>query len=148
MQENDKTEFAQIMTIISETYDKPVTTSTMEIYFEILRPFTIRQIKWALKKILMDWSYHLIPPPAEFVKRLDVYRMKALGEYVYPEYLRQELKALGDPIPRIKSCDWATPYEEAERKRLERQEFNNKLDYEYPQLPESGKNDKLPTSPE
>lgn len=112
MQESDKPDFAQIMTILSETFDKPVTTPTIEIYFEILKPFTIRQIKWALKKILMEWSYRMIPPPAEFVKRLDVYRLDEYDRYAMPESHRNEIKALGDPIPLLRDNHILTDREE------------------------------------
>jgi hypothetical protein len=102
MKTSDKTAFVQIMTILSETYDKSISEPTVEIYFEILKPFTIKQIQWALKKILSEWSYNKIPAPAEFIKRLDVYRLNEYNQYAMPESLRNEIKALGDPIPMLR----------------------------------------------
>lgn len=131
MTENDKPYFAEMMTVLSETYDKPVTTPTMDIYFEILRPFTIRQIRWALKKILMEWSYRMIPPPAEFINRLDVYKLNQYEQYAMPESLRNEIKELGDPIPILRDQHIYRQIEEIQKRR-----------------PELGMDDNLPSSPE
>lgn len=116
---NDKAAFVRIMTIMSETYDKPISEPTVEIYFEILKPFTIKQIQWALKKILSEWSYNKIPPPAEFIKRLDVYKLNEYNQYAMPESLRNEIKDLGDPIPLLRDHHVLDEIEKRRQKYLD-----------------------------
>lgn len=72
MDNSDKKEFARQMMIISEIYDKPVSTEKLQIYFSTLSKYTIKQVVIGIEKHMQDVeSGQYFPKPANIIKHIE-----------------------------------------------------------------------------
>lgn len=71
MTQNDLPQFMEIITALSDVYDKKLSGMAVEMYFETLRDFEIDKIKAAAYKILKTKIFNKFPVPAEFIQYLD-----------------------------------------------------------------------------
>lgn len=68
MNNEDKKEFARIMTASSEVFGKQITKPLLSVYFESLSNFTIEQVKSAFSKHLLAGKF--FPKPADIAELL------------------------------------------------------------------------------
>jgi len=64
----DEIKFKEYMSLLSETFDKPVSGSLNDLYWKILEPFTDEQCESAFKEII--YSSKFFPKPADFMEIL------------------------------------------------------------------------------
>ena len=64
----NETKFKEYMSLLSETFDKPVSGSLSDLYWKILEPFTDEQCEKAFKEVLYTTKF--FPKPADFMEIL------------------------------------------------------------------------------
>ena len=71
MNDEDKKDFAVLMTGVAEAYDKQISKSLLQLYFGALKEFTLYQVSEAISKHLLDPdSGQFMPKPANIVKHI------------------------------------------------------------------------------
>jgi Domain of unknown function (DUF6475) len=60
--------FKEFMSLLSETFDKPLSSALSDLYWKILEPFTDEQCEAAFKEII--YSSKFFPKPVDFVEIL------------------------------------------------------------------------------
>ena len=72
MNDSDKKAFAEMMVGNGELYNKEVTKSLMQTYFDILAPYTIEQVKSGVNKHALDPKHGtFFPKPADIIRHLE-----------------------------------------------------------------------------
>jgi hypothetical protein len=74
MHSDDHEQFSILMAILSETYNRDISTMLMEIYFRVLSPYTIHEIDSAVYKAISECVF--FPKPAELVNRIHAARIR------------------------------------------------------------------------
>jgi hypothetical protein len=76
----DKKELAEILAVASEVYEKQISNVLLEIYFLLLKSYTIKEIKTAVMEHLKDQKYgQFFPKPADIIRKMDIKK-----ERLYP----------------------------------------------------------------
>lgn len=69
--EQDAAEFAELMAVLSETYDKPFSKPKARIYFNALEQYHIEQVKYGINCHLRDPKHGtFMPKPADIIRHL------------------------------------------------------------------------------
>lgn len=71
MNENEKTQFAEIMAGLGEIFDKTFSKVAIEMYWNALSPYSLNDIKRATNNIVCTHKYATFPKPAEFIEYID-----------------------------------------------------------------------------
>lgn len=66
-----KKDFAKIMGILSEVYDKEVTKVMFDVYYDCLKDFSFENLKSATMRTIKTNVYNVMPKPAELLKFLE-----------------------------------------------------------------------------
>jgi hypothetical protein len=73
MNDSDKKEFAELMVGSGEMYNKQVSKSLMQIYFDALKDLSIKEINHGFSKHSLDAKHgSFFPKPADIVRHLQV----------------------------------------------------------------------------
>jgi len=96
MKNSDKGKFLEMMTVFADTYEHPITPGQIDLYFEMLKPFTLAEVWYAGKEILKNDDWRKFPLPAKFIKILDIHATDKDGIYILPESKRKYIKHLRD----------------------------------------------------
>jgi hypothetical protein len=67
MTPNKHGRFFEIFTALGEIYGKNISKPTMELYWQVLKEYSIEQIEFATKSIISNRKYTSFPMPAEFL---------------------------------------------------------------------------------
>ena len=72
MNNNDKKQFAGLMVGLSEVYDKEITQPLMQLYFESLKDYSIKEVSAAFTRhIKTPDSGRFFPKPADVIQMLE-----------------------------------------------------------------------------
>ncbi len=71
MEQKDKKRFAELLTILSEAAAVEISGLYREMYWDILKPYPLKQVEIAAKEILRTRKYSGIPKPADFIELLE-----------------------------------------------------------------------------
>ena len=71
MQANEKSKFFEIMTGLSEIFDKPITPVALDLYWESLKDFPLEDVKRAANYIVGTHKYASFPKPAHFIEYIN-----------------------------------------------------------------------------
>lgn len=71
MNENERTQFVEIMAGLGEIYDKLFSKVAIEMYWDALKPYSLDDIKRATSNIVRTHKYATFPKPAEFIEYID-----------------------------------------------------------------------------
>lgn len=68
MQSQEKVEFFELLAGLSEIFDKILSKTTLEIYWNALREYSLDDFKRATNNIVQTHKYATFPKPAEFIE--------------------------------------------------------------------------------
>lgn len=71
MQENEKTKFFEILSVLSEVYDKTLSGPALELYWNALKEYPLSDAEKAANNIVRTHKYATFPKPAEFIEFID-----------------------------------------------------------------------------
>lgn len=72
MKDSDKGQFFQIMSAVGELYGKEVSEQFLSVYFEALKPYELRQVRYALNAHVKNPDNgQFLPKPADIIRILD-----------------------------------------------------------------------------
>lgn len=64
-------EFSQMLLAMAEIYNKELSSPTIKLYWQILKPYPIEKINQAAQNILTGRKYSTFPLPADFIEYVD-----------------------------------------------------------------------------
>lgn len=67
----DKKKFPVFLLTMGEIYDKQLSTNLINIYYEILKNYSIENIEKVCKEIISIHKYNTLPKPAEILEHLE-----------------------------------------------------------------------------
>jgi len=67
----NKEEFINIMTGLSDMFNKPTSEFILDVYYESLHNYTADQVKQAVFKCLKNYKYATLPKPADILEYLE-----------------------------------------------------------------------------
>ena|SRR3990167_8007559 len=67
----DKNRFLELMTGLSQLYDKDLSPFALDIYYDIFKDYGFPQLEKAVKQVIANNKYNCIPKPAEILEYLD-----------------------------------------------------------------------------
>jgi hypothetical protein len=71
MTDSDKPEFLKLLMAMAELFQRNLSESAIEMYFQALRDYDIRQIQNAAGVILKTKTFHKFPLPGEFIEVIE-----------------------------------------------------------------------------
>ncbi len=72
MDNNNKVEFATLMTSTGEMYNKKISTDLMKLYFNILSKYSIDEVKHGFSNHMLDSKHGtFFPKPADIARHID-----------------------------------------------------------------------------
>lgn len=72
MKKEDKKEFGKILVVTGEIYDKQITASLIKVYFEVLKDYTLDELKRALELHIKDREEgKFFPRPSNFINQIE-----------------------------------------------------------------------------
>ena len=66
----EKSRFLELMTGLSQLYDKDLSPFALDIYYDILKDYEYPRLEKAVKQVIANNKYNCIPKPAEILEYL------------------------------------------------------------------------------
>jgi hypothetical protein len=67
----DKNEFLKLMMPLGEIFDKQITESILDIYYDIFKDYSINILKTAFNKVIKTYQFNTLPKPADILEYLE-----------------------------------------------------------------------------
>ena len=96
----DKEKFKGFMMIVGELFDKNPSQQLLDVYWQILEPFTDEQCEAAFKKVITTVKF--FPKPADFMDHLLPKRFDEIDFYGRPVNYQE--------LPLFNSKEWKERY--------------------------------------
>lgn len=70
MNNQNKKEFAQLLTMVADVVDQPLNQATIGTYWNILNKYSIEQFRQGVQRLLQTHKYNKFPLPAVFIENI------------------------------------------------------------------------------